>query len=118
MGARGAVTQLGQALTRVSGLVTGYGIKDNVEEAYTWLSRHYRLGDRIYVFGFSRGAYTARALTGMVTTVGLQRPGTENLAPYALKLYAQGGPPKAAGSGHRHSTRSAAPLQLLALRDA
>ena len=62
MGARATVTQLGQALTRVAGLVAGYGIRDNIEEAYTWLSRQYQKGDQIYVFGFSRGAYTARAL--------------------------------------------------------
>ena len=43
------------------------------------------------MFGFSRGAYTARALTGMLRTVGLLRPGAENLVPYALKLYAQSG---------------------------
>jgi uncharacterized protein (DUF2235 family) len=91
MGARGAVTQLGQALTRIAGLVAGLGIKDNIEEAYTWLSRNYQPGDQIYVFGFSRGAYTARALTGMLRTVGLLRPGTENLVPYAVKLYAQSG---------------------------
>jgi uncharacterized protein (DUF2235 family) len=91
MGARGAVTQLGQALTRGAGLVAGFGIKDNIEEAYTWLSRHYQPGDRIYVFGFSRGAYTARALTGMLRTIGLLRPGTENLVPYAVKLYSQSG---------------------------
>ena len=41
MGARGAVTQLGQALTRFAGLAAGFGVKDNIEEAYTWLSRHY-----------------------------------------------------------------------------
>ena len=61
MGARGAVTRLGQALTRVAGLVAGYGITDNLEEAYNWLSANYQAGDRIWVFGFSRGAYTARA---------------------------------------------------------
>src|SRR3954447_24948403 len=93
MGARGAVTRIGKALTRVAGLLVGYGIKDNIEEAYTWLSRNYQENDEIYVFGFSRGAYTARALTGMLHTVGLLRPGTENLVPYALKLYARGGPP-------------------------
>jgi uncharacterized protein (DUF2235 family) len=93
MGARGAVTQLGQALTRVAGLAAGFGIKDDIEQAYTWLSRNYQENDEIYVFGFSRGAYTARALTGMLHTVGLLRPGTENLVPYALKLYARGGPP-------------------------
>ena len=43
------------------------------------------------MLGFSRGAYTARALTGMLRTVGLLRPGAGNLAPYALKLYAQSG---------------------------
>jgi uncharacterized protein (DUF2235 family) len=93
MGARGAVTQVGQSLTRFAGLVAGFGIKDNIEEAYTWLSRQYEPGDQIFVFGFSRGAYTARALTGMLRTVGLLRPGTENLVPYAVKLYAQSGNP-------------------------
>ena len=44
------------------------------------------------MFGFSRGAYTARALTGMLRTVGLLRPGADNLTPYALKLYAKHGP--------------------------
>ena len=66
-------------------------MKDNIEEAYTWLAEHYRFGDRLFVFGFSRGAYTARALTGMLRTVGLLRPGAANLVPYALKLYAQHG---------------------------
>lgn len=97
MGARGAVTRIGKALTRFAGIIAGYGIKDNLEEAYTWLSRNYQKGDRIYVFGFSRGAYTARALTGMLRTVGLLRPGTENLVPYAVKLYAQAGPKAEAG---------------------
>lgn len=91
MGARGAVTGLGKRLTRVTGLVVGYGVRENIEEAYTFLVRHYRADDRIFVFGFSRGAYTARALTGMLRTVGLLRPGAENLVPYALKLYAKSG---------------------------
>lgn len=89
MGARSATTPLGKRLTRVSGLVIGYGIRDNVEEAYVWLSEHYRPGDRIHVVGFSRGAYTSLALVGMLRTVGLVRPGAGNLAPYALKLYAR-----------------------------
>jgi len=91
MGARGAVTTAGRDATRIAGLVVGFGVKDNVEEAYTFLMRNYQRDDRIFVFGFSRGAYTARALTGMLRTVGLLRPGAENLVPYALKLYAQGG---------------------------
>ncbi len=92
MGARAAITAAGKAATQVAGLVGGYGIRDDIEQAYSWLSANYRAGDRIFVFGFSRGAYTARALTGMLRTVGLLRPGSENLAPYALKLYARSGP--------------------------
>ncbi len=91
MGARAAITPWGKALTRVAGMAIGYGIKDDIQEAYTWLMRQYRRGDRIYVFGFSRGAYTARALTGMLRTVGLLHANAENLVPYALKLYAKSG---------------------------
>jgi uncharacterized protein (DUF2235 family) len=89
MGARSATTRFGQAATRAAGLVVGYGIRDNIAEAYTWLMNHYQAGDRVMVFGFSRGAYTSLALTGMLRTVGLLRPGAENLVPYALKLYAK-----------------------------
>ena len=91
MGARSATTGAGKALTRVAGLAMGHGIKDNIEEAYRWLMATYQARDQIYVVGFSRGAYTCLALTGMLRTVGLLRPGAENLVPYALKLYAQHG---------------------------
>lgn len=91
MGARGAVTPLAKRATVFAGLVIGYGVRDNLEEAYTFLMQQHRQGDRIFVFGFSRGAYTARALTGMLRTVGLLRPGAENLVPYAVKLYTKGG---------------------------
>ena len=91
MGARAAITPVGKALTRFAGMVAGYGIRDNIEEAYTWLAHQYQPGDRIYVFGFSRGAYTARALTGMLRTVGLLHADADNLVPYALKLYAKSG---------------------------
>lgn len=91
MGARSATTRVGKFLTRVGGLAFGHGIGTNIEEAYGWLMRAYEPGDRIYVVGFSRGAYTSSALVGMLRTVGLLRPGAENLVPYALKLYAQSG---------------------------
>jgi uncharacterized protein (DUF2235 family) len=91
LGARAAITPWGQALTQAAGMIAGYGIRDNIEEAYTWLAHQYRSGDRIFVFGFSRGAYTARALTGMLRTVGLLHPDADNMVAYALKLYAQSG---------------------------
>jgi uncharacterized protein (DUF2235 family) len=92
LGARSATTRFGKFLTRVAGLLLGHGVKENIEEAYTFLMHNYRDGDRIFVFGFSRGAYTALALTGMIHTVGLLRPGADNLVPYAMKLYANSGP--------------------------
>ncbi|OCB55644.1 hypothetical protein A5722_16990 [Mycobacterium vulneris] len=87
MGARGALTLFGQTWTKAAGLIAGFGLSENIQEAYAWLSQTYRAGDAIYVFGFSRGAYTARALAGMLRKVGLVRPGLDNLAPYAFKLY-------------------------------
>lgn len=89
MGARSATTPLGRSVTRAAGLVVGFGVRENVAEAYAWLMEHYRPGDRIYLFGFSRGAYTALAVAGMLRTLGLLSPGAVNLVPYALKMYAR-----------------------------
>lgn len=91
MGARSATSRVGRTFTRVGGLALGHGVKENIEEAYRFLMVNYLPGDQIYVFGFSRGAYTARALAGMLRTVGLLRPGADNLVPYAMKLYAKSG---------------------------
>ncbi|HEX7097818.1 MAG TPA: DUF2235 domain-containing protein [Acidimicrobiia bacterium] len=95
MGARNATSQVGLALTRIGGLAFGHGIKDNIAEAYQFLMNTYQPGDQIFIFGFSRGAYTARALAGLLRTVGLLDPGASNLIPYALKLYT-GSPPQGA----------------------
>jgi uncharacterized protein (DUF2235 family) len=78
----------GRWLSRMSGLAFGSGIKANLTEAYSYLMQHWRPGDELYIFGFSRGAYTARALVGMLTRPGLLRPGSENLLPYAIHHYA------------------------------
>jgi uncharacterized protein (DUF2235 family) len=75
-------------LSRIWGLAFGSGLKTNVAQAYTFLMQHWQPGDEIYVFGFSRGAYTARALVGMLNRPGLLRPGSENLVPYAVAQYA------------------------------
>ena len=74
--------------SRMSGLAFGSGMRTNVAEAYTFLMQHWQPGDELYIFGFSRGAYTARALVGMLNRPGLLRPGSENLVPYAVAHYA------------------------------
>src|SRR6201998_571374 len=86
MGARNALTPVGQWWTQILGLAFGYGISDNVADAYQFLMRMFEPDDHIYVFGFSRGAYTARALCGMLHTVGLLTQGNESLIPYAIRM--------------------------------
>ncbi|KAJ1713221.1 hypothetical protein NYO67_4591 [Aspergillus flavus] len=51
--------------------IMGRGIAANLREAYAFLACNYRQGDKIYLFGFSRGAYTARAIADLITTLGL-----------------------------------------------
>lgn len=55
---------------RLSGGALGKGLSENVREAYRWLVRRYADGAEIYVFGFSRGAYTARSLAGLMNYAG------------------------------------------------
>jgi uncharacterized protein (DUF2235 family) len=90
MGARGAWSTWGRKLTRLFGLAFGTGIKDNLEEALNFLIESYEPGDRVFIFGFSRGAFTARGLTGMAYRSGVMRKGTSNLVPYLVAAYTKG----------------------------
>jgi hypothetical protein len=94
MGARNALTGIGKVWTRMRGLAFGYGVSDNIADAYSFLMGEFQPGDRIFVFGFSRGAYTARALCGMLHMFGLLRAGNEGLIPYALRLFKSSGTDK------------------------
>lgn len=73
----------------VLGLATGYGLDDNVLSAYCFLVQHYAAGDRIYLLGFSRGAYTVRVLAGLIHKIGLISPEQANLAGSGLIAYKQ-----------------------------
>lgn len=61
---------------RFMGGAFGWGLDKEVTDAYEWLVEHYRPGDRIYLFGFSRGAYTTRSLAGLISKLGLLKPGS------------------------------------------
>jgi uncharacterized protein (DUF2235 family) len=52
-------------------IVKGKGINRQIRRAYGWLASHYREGDRIFLFGFSRGAFAVRSLAGVIDQVGL-----------------------------------------------
>src|SRR3954447_2878212 len=70
--------------TRAKGLAFGAGLLDNVADAYRYLMNHYADGDRIFLFGFSRGAYTVRVLGGVLRKYGLLCPGNEGHIPYVM----------------------------------
>ena len=84
--ARGTI---GRQVSRLAQMAFGFGMKANLIQAYSWLMDNYQRDDRLYVFGFSRGAYTARALVGILAKPGLLRSGSANLVEYAVKQYAQ-----------------------------
>jgi len=55
----------------IAGGSTGEGLDQNIMSAYRWLGAHYEAGDKIFLFGFSRGAYTVRSLGGLIMHCGL-----------------------------------------------
>lgn len=74
-------------MDRVLGGSTGFGISHNIRDAYNFLIMNYTPGDEIYLFGFSRGAYTARSLAGLVRNAGILRPERSHLIGKAYDLY-------------------------------
>jgi uncharacterized protein (DUF2235 family) len=89
MGAPSARNKLEEDWTILLGLAFAKGLTDNIGDAYRFLMEHYRDGDDIYLFGFSRGAYTARALAGVLHMYGLLCPGNQGLIPYITRMYAR-----------------------------
>jgi uncharacterized protein (DUF2235 family) len=63
----------GQIVDRLAGGAFGSGLSGNVQQGYSWVCENYQEGDRLYFLGFSRGAYTARSLVGMIRKIGLVR---------------------------------------------
>jgi uncharacterized protein (DUF2235 family) len=59
---------------RISGGAFGFGLSENVRLGYRWLMEHCNPGDDIFIFGFSRGAFTARSLAGIIARCGLLKP--------------------------------------------
>lgn len=82
----GALTRYSRAATKLLGQAVGYGLEEDVRDAYTFIMRYFSAGDRLYLFGFSRGAYTVRAVTSLLKMYGLMRPGSEALIPYAIRM--------------------------------
>ena len=72
-------------LFAILGGIFGFGLKRNVIAIYSFCCRNYRQGDRIYCFGFSRGAFTIRIVAGMIASAGACRLRRQRGRPRALR---------------------------------
>lgn len=95
-GAANAWSRFWRKTKEVWGLATGWGLDYNVKEVYRFLVENYDNGksrdeerDQIFIFGFSRGAYSARVLAGFIHAMGLIEPRNLNLIDYLYDAYKQ-----------------------------
>lgn len=72
---------------KVRGGAFGVGLEKNVQDGYRFIVQNYDRGDEIYLFGFSRGAYTVRCLAGMLNNCGVLRRTHAADIPEAFRLY-------------------------------
>jgi uncharacterized protein (DUF2235 family) len=82
----GALTTFSRKITKLLGQAIGYGLENDIRDAYVFIMQNYVPGDRLFLFGFSRGAYTVRAVCSLLHMYGLIRSGNEPLVPYAIRL--------------------------------
>jgi uncharacterized protein (DUF2235 family) len=91
----GALTAFEKRLSEVKALAFGTDVETKVGTAYAHLMEVWQPGDLVFLFGFSRGAYTARVLAALLHSLGLLPPGNTHLIPYVLRIFAslRGQPP-------------------------
>ncbi len=76
-----------RAVDRVTGGAFGWGLDGRLEAAYREIAAIYEPGDKLFLFGFSRGAYMARSLAGLLRNCGLPEPETIGRIGEAMTLY-------------------------------
>jgi len=89
MGAPNARNWVEKKWSQLEGLAFGAGLLPNVADAYRYLMDVHAPGDKVFLFGFSRGSYTARALAGVLHMYGLLCPGNDGLIPYIIRMFAR-----------------------------
>jgi uncharacterized protein (DUF2235 family) len=78
----------GDPISRLLGGAFGTGLWEKIKQGYTKISHVYEQGDEIFIFGFSRGAFTARSLAGMIAACGLPTKNfTDDLVETAFDAY-------------------------------
>ncbi|KAF8448269.1 hypothetical protein BDZ91DRAFT_114623 [Kalaharituber pfeilii] len=87
--ARSFKERISSAYHKALDAAVGTSFEHHVMGGYRFLLRYYQPGDDIYMFGFSRGAYTARFLCEMLDHVGLVEQGNEEMVHFALKTFSE-----------------------------
>jgi uncharacterized protein (DUF2235 family) len=82
----GTLTTTKRWVTKGLGLAFGWGLEADIRDPYVFLMNQFEEGDFVFLFGFSRGAYTVRAVAALLHMYGLIRPGNEPLVPYAIRM--------------------------------
>jgi uncharacterized protein (DUF2235 family) len=100
-------------------LLEGRGIAPQIQRAYGWLASGYREGDRIFLFGYSRGAYAVRSLAGVIDRVGLVRRdcATERMITLAWRHYERAPDSPASQAFARVHCHLEAPIEMVGVWD-
>ncbi|WP_024326157.1 DUF2235 domain-containing protein [Thioalkalivibrio sp. AKL19] len=78
---------VGAYYAKITGGVTGRGIHKNIQDAYRYIVQNYAPGSEIFLFGFSRGAYTVRSLCGLINNCGILKRPDARLIEQAFRHY-------------------------------
>ena len=78
---------LGTGWRKISGNALGVGISKNILDCYEFIFEHYEVGDQVFLFGFSRGAYTVRSLAGFISLCRMLPKSRPELIKQAFKIY-------------------------------
>lgn len=80
----------GGIIDKVVGGAFGFGLSEDIRDCYQWLATKYQPGDNVYLFGFSRGAFTARSLGGLICKFGIAKPNHNDLEAHIKHIYQHG----------------------------
>lgn len=100
-------------------IIEGRGINRMIQRAFGWLATRYRPGDRIFLIGFSRGAYAVRSLAGVIGQVGLlsREHATERMVREAYRNYREGASPETCAAFRAAYCYDETPIEMIGVFD-
>ncbi len=100
-------------------IIEGRGINRQIQRTYGWLASRYRPGDRIFLIGYSRGAYSVRSLAGVIDRVGLLKPecATERMVREAYRHYQFDTDPATAAKFAASYCHAHVPIEMIGVFD-